>query len=617
MKKRIISIVLCAVMCLTCFTQVSVSAATDLPSSWGNTNKEVEDQMPWGTCWAFSGIAALEHHILHVEGKDVNLSEEHLMQMMSYGNASTEWNVKNKNDGGDVSVVPGYYLAGYGPALESEFPYDKVNDLSGTVSAAVKNYKPTYRVNETRNIKRRVNKDRTLTDACITEIKTAVKEYGNVLTIISPYADGGSYEAVHGAYYRSHIDEDLGHGVCIVGWDDDYPAENFGTEDVAENGAFLTRNSWGKDNGDNGYLWVSYDSKDIIPIYSIVGYDEVEPTDNYYSLESIGTAGSSSINVPEDGECGFINVFTLKNTAEIMDEVIFYIPDDVTEFDVTYKVYYMPVDSNGEPAVASKKLIAGGIVKQGGYHKVDIDSDMIISKKAAILVTVCDADDYACIGYERKVAEYTPSYQSKTSYAYKKENGSIGLWEKDANYTIKLKTHTVDAVEAPSIPKVDATEFTVSAISDKTYTGQAIKPTVSVKYGSKTLVSGTDYTITYKNNTYCGKATYTITGEGNYTGTKTGAFYIKPTKTTVTSVAGSKKAFTVKMKNSSKKPSGYQVAYKKSGGSYKYKTTTASKLKVSKLTAKKYYYVKVRAYKTVDGKKIYGSWSASKKVKTK
>ena len=58
------------------------------------------------------------------------------------------------------------------------------------------------------------------------------------------------------------------------------------------------------------------------------------------------------------------------------------------------------------------------------------------------------------------------------------------------------------------------------------YTGSAIKPAPTVKVGSTTLKSGTDYTLSYKNNTNAGTATVTITGKGNYTGTKSVTFKI-------------------------------------------------------------------------------------------
>lgn len=58
------------------------------------------------------------------------------------------------------------------------------------------------------------------------------------------------------------------------------------------------------------------------------------------------------------------------------------------------------------------------------------------------------------------------------------------------------------------------------------YTGSAVTPAVTVKDGSKTLVSGTDYTVSYANNTNVGTATVTVTGMGNYTETVEKTFEI-------------------------------------------------------------------------------------------
>ena len=72
------------------------------------------------------------------------------------------------------------------------------------------------------------------------------------------------------------------------------------------------------------------------------------------------------------------------------------------------------------------------------------------------------------------------------------------------------------------------TKPSISAISDKTYTSGAIKPTPTVKDGDKTLKLNTDYTLTYKNNINVGTATVTVTFKGNYTGSKSVSFKIIP-----------------------------------------------------------------------------------------
>ena len=69
-------------------------------------------------------------------------------------------------------------------------------------------------------------------------------------------------------------------------------------------------------------------------------------------------------------------------------------------------------------------------------------------------------------------------------------------------------------------------DATVEDIVNQTYTGSAITPSVTVKDGNKTLVKDTDYTVSYSNNVNAGTATVTITGKGNYSGTKEVTFTI-------------------------------------------------------------------------------------------
>ena len=116
---------------------------------------------------------------------------------------------------------------------------------------------------------------------------------------------------------------------------------------------------------------------------------------------------------------------------------------------------------------------------------------------------------------------------------------------------------------------------TAAAIADAKYTGKAIEPAVSLSFGGKTLVAGTDFTVGYADNTKAGTATVTVTGKGNFTGTKALSFNIgkaKITKKMVSKIKAQKykngKAVkpkvTVKFKGVKlKKGVDYKVTYKK------------------------------------------------------
>lgn len=86
-----------------------------------------------------------------------------------------------------------------------------------------------------------------------------------------------------------------------------------------------------------------------------------------------------------------------------------------------------------------------------------------------------------------------------------------------------------------SIVAANANLFNITlGTTEYTYDGTAKTPTATVKDGEAVLVEGTDYTLAYTANTAAGTATVTATGKGNYTGTQTATFVIKPA--TLTSV---------------------------------------------------------------------------------
>lgn len=162
----------------------------------------------------------------------------------------------------------------------------------------------------------------------------------------------------------------------------------------------------------------------------------------------------------------------------------------------------------------------------------------------------------------------------------------------------------------------DIDDAAFSSVSNKTYTGKQIKPSVTVKYNSKTLVKGTDYTITYGTNKSIGKGILTVKGKGNYKGSKQISFKIVPKKPSFSSTSAKKTSIYVKWSKATGATK-YQIAYRKYGNStYKYKTTSNNYLTLSGLSSGKYYQVKVRAYKTVNGNNYYSSWSSVKKIKT-
>ena len=155
------------------------------------------------------------------------------------------------------------------------------------------------------------------------------------------------------------------------------------------------------------------------------------------------------------------------------------------------------------------------------------------------------------------------------------------------------------------------------------YNKKAQKPAVTIKDYKGKRIASKYYTVTYKNNKKVGKAAVTIRFKGNYEGTVTKTFQIVPKPTNITKVAATAKGFQVAWKKQPESTTGYQIQYstskkftKKTTKAKTVKKTSATKLAVRKLKAKKKYYVRIRTYKTAKGKNYYSNWSKTKTVRT-
>ena len=105
----------------------------------------------------------------------------------------------------------------------------------------------------------------------------------------------------------------------------------------------------------------------------------------------------------------------------------------------------------------------------------------------------------------------------------------------------------LETAEIPALSRISISKASVTlSTSTYAYDGKAKKPGVTVKLSGKTLKNGTDYTVSYSNNTKVGTATVKITGKGNYTGSVSKTYSIKNNfkKATVSGI--STKAFTGK-----------------------------------------------------------------------
>ena len=241
------------------------------------------------------------------------------------------------------------------------------------------------------------------------------------------------------------------------------------------------------------------------------------------------------------------------------------------------------------------------------------------ARKPAVTITDSNGKKIASSNYTVTYTKNTNIGTATAKITFK----STGNYSGTKSLTYKIRGNLANTV----------TKVSVAKVADKTYTGSSIKPTVTVKAigttGSVvTLKRGTDYILSYATNKNVGYGTVTITGKGNYSGTKRVTFKINPKGTTLKTLTATSKGLKATWTKQATKMStsyitGYQIQYSTSS-TFSSGTTTVNAVKystvsktISKLKAKKKYYVRIRTYKIVNSEYYVSPWSAKKYVTTK
>ena len=216
----------------------------------------VKDQKRGGNCWAFAGIATLEACLKKATGITYDFSEENAKNLMA-AYSLFGWDIES-NDGGNLYMFMAYLASWFGPVDNEKDVYDDYSSLSVI-------YDPALHIQNIYCIPERENPN----DNYL--IKKAIMDYGAVS--ISTKWDTGS------------------HAITLVGWDDEYTGfDYFNTKST---GAWIFKNSWGEDWGDNGYSYMSYD-KEFKNAYTFI-FNEDRGYSDIYQYDFSGVTGYRNI----------------------------------------------------------------------------------------------------------------------------------------------------------------------------------------------------------------------------------------------------------------------------------------------------------------------------------
>lgn len=374
------------------------------------TNRQVTPVRSQGanTCWAFSSLGAGEMSLVKkglADPETLDLSEAHLTYFFYHSKEDPLGNTKgdgNQNISGHDFMTVGsntifstFALADWiGAANETAAPFDKLtaetkyhNSMAYADAAHLQN---AYWINF---------KD---VDA-VNVTKQMIQKYGGAA--INLYWDRFYYNEKCSAYYFPlNPDKANNHSVTIVGWDDMYAKENFAEGcRPKKDGAWIIKNSYGENWGDDGYFYLSYEDSAVNAANTNANRArayifDFEPADNYdYNYQYDGSAGafnatnpdSPLTKVPSGGSIA--NVFSVHSQGddhrETLKAVSFALFDTAVSYSI--QIYKNPADES-DPASGTPELSVPvtGSTSYAGYYTIPLTKTVSLAEGDVFAVVI-------------------------------------------------------------------------------------------------------------------------------------------------------------------------------------------------------------------------------------
>lgn len=289
---------------------------------------EVKNQRNTSLCWAFSLASNLETSLLTREQKYYDLSEEQLAYFWAnrvndpLGNTPNDKITRTQSDyhGTGNGRVASFFLSTWsGMTTEEKVPFQSSavtwpDSLAYDTSAYME--------------------DAIFSQYTVDRTKQLLMEYNSVSAMIYMldnyyYPDTASYSCPQSGL--------VNHAVTIVGWDDTYSKENFpSASGVNNDGAWIVKNSYGKNWGKNGYFYLSYEDKSITNLVSNTAVTTPAYPNNYfYDGAAAGTVTFPGKTINNGYYVSNIFKATAGNGKdEELGEIVTAVPQDNTDFQI-------------------------------------------------------------------------------------------------------------------------------------------------------------------------------------------------------------------------------------------------------------------------------------------
>lgn len=312
---------------------------------WGWVSP-VKDQTGSGACWIFSTCAGLESALLKNTGVEYDLSINNIHKNLMIG----RYALNDSADGGYPRVATGYILSWYGAISAQEDPFDAYGIVTvPIISDNAIHVQDVIWFDPNENLTK------------IDEIKRNIMKYGAIVTTMTFHFTGPEINLNTSSWYTPNYSTG-NHAICLVGWDDNYSASKFSITPPGD-GAWIIKNSYGPDNYDGGYNYVSYYDQAFFQYYENLAFI-FENTETYNKNYQTDISG----------------LITLDNTSDMYKNMYQAIEDDLisavgTYFNCENESYVLEILVNGE-----SKLTQSGLAPFKGFHTVKLTSNVPIKK---------------------------------------------------------------------------------------------------------------------------------------------------------------------------------------------------------------------------------------------
>lgn len=384
MKRKFISFILSAIMVASIVPSTIANAITtntydstlisnsktsqSLPSRYDSRDLNyisgAKRQGEIGCCWAFATMGALETSIKKNTGESKDFSEIHLAANNGFLGA---------NGGGNGIIAASYFSSWQGPVYEKDAPYPN--------PAVPSNVKSEYGGTVTNHIQDVIMVDRTKTGQDkIDNVKNNVYKYGSSTVQVSSEAADGN-----GTIFN-YFDAPIDHEILIVGWDDNYSRDNFQYTKPNHDGAFICRNSWGEELGDNGYFYLSYEDQNLLdPSNTLITFDKVESIDNYKDVYA-GCFNTNIFNGALAYKDGISETFPLKMISGIgtgigENEEIAAVGVPSFTSNADCELYYTNNDVSIEDILNPDNKVKSFHLDDAGFHTIKLDNPIVPKDK--------------------------------------------------------------------------------------------------------------------------------------------------------------------------------------------------------------------------------------------